>query len=321
MFKNNYNHCRLTALPIAALLTIGSFSAAADDGPYYDIYGNVHVSINNQDSADGAELRSNTSSFGVKGGHKIGDGIEVIFKLEWQVDATTRNTDTAVVDRDQWVGFKGSFGKVLFGTASSNYKSKGGKVDPMYRTALEGRSAFMATQSRRLHAGAGIDRGRMTKSLHYATPKFNNFQVVANTTLSGSDDESSGVGVRHTTKESLFFVDVINDGDVGGTSESASKVGGYYKFGDLQIGGQFESSEDIDGSDYWFIGGSYKLSKTDSFKFSAGAADGAQESSSIALMYDHKMGKKTNIYIGYGSKDDDLSDDDSIFTVGARYKF
>jgi len=312
---------KLLTLPAAAVLAATTFSISADDGPYYDIYGNVHVSINDQDSANSAEMKSNTSSFGVKGGNKIGDGIEIIFKVEWQVDVTTRNKDTAVVDRDQWVGFKGSFGKVLFGTATSNYKAKGGKVDPMYRTPLEGRSAFMATQSRRLHAGAGIDRGRMTKAIHYYSPKMNNFQIVANTTISGTNNESSGVGVRYATKKSLFYVDVISDGDVSGSSESASKIGGYHKFGDWKVSGQFESSKDIDGSDYWFLAGSYKLSKTDTFKFSTGNADGAKQSSSSAVMYDHKIGKKTNVYVGYGSKSDDLNPNDSIFTLGARYKF
>jgi len=312
---------KLLTLSAAVLAATTTMNITADDGPYYDIYGNVHVSINDQDSANSAEMKSNTSSFGVKGGHKLGDGVEVIFKLEWQVDATTRNKNTALVDRDQWVGFKGSFGKVLFGTASSNYKAKGGKVDPMYRTPLEGRSAFMATQSRRLHAGADIDRGRMTKAIHYYSPKMNNFQIVANTTISGSDNETSGVGVRYATKKSLFYVDVISDGDVAGSSESASKVGGFYKFGDWKLSGQFESSKDIDGSDYWFVAGSYKLSKTGTFKFSTGSADGAKQSSSTAVMYDHKLGKKTNIYVGYGSKSDDINMDDSIFTLGARYKF
>jgi len=313
----------IIASSVAALMAVTSASVMADD-LNYDIYGNIHLSVNDQDSdASSPELKSNTSAFGIKGNKKLGDsGIEVMFKLEWQVDPTSRNDTKAVVDRDQWIGFKGRFGKVLIGTASSNYKSKGGKVDPMYRTPLEGRSSFMRTQSNRLHGGAAIDRGRMTKSINYTTPKMNGFEVQVNTSLTGQDD-SSGIGLRHSTKKSLVYVDYINDSFVGGagTYEVATKVGGFYKFDDLTVGAQFENSADIDGSDYWFLSASYKLDKTSTLKFSTGEADGARMSSSVAAMYDYKLDKSTNIYAGYGSKSDDLGPDDSMFTIGARYKF
>ena len=323
MFKNPTTKSSklLWAVPFSICLVSANSNALGGE-LNYDIYGNAHVSLNSQDSTDNADITSNTSSFGVKGGKKLSDdnNLEVIFKMEWQVNIAEREKN--ITDRDQWIGFKGDFGKLIIGTTSSNYKQKGGKVDPMYRTQLEARSAFSRTQSRTLHAGAGIDRGRMTNAIQYTTPKFNGFEVVANTTVSGSDDESSGLGVRHSTKKSLFYVDFITDGDTGsGDSESAVKVGGFYKFGKFKLSGQFEQSEDIDGSDYWFLGGTYKVSKNGTLKFSAGGADGARESSTVAAMYDHKLGGKTNIYAGFGSRSDDVADYDDIVTVGVRYKF
>jgi hypothetical protein len=315
-YKVSKNKNLLSTVALSAFLVTGYSSAQAEE-VYYDIYGNAHLSVNTQDNT---ELTSNTSSFGIKGGRKLGDdSLEVIFQMEWQVNVSSREKN--IVDRDQWIGFKGNFGKVLIGTSTSNYKSKGGKVDPMYRTRLEARSAFSGTQSRTLHAGAGIDRGRLEKSINYTTPKFNGFELVMNTTISGSDDESSGLGIRHSTKKSLFYVDIFSDGDVDGSSESAVKVGGFYKFGKFKLSGQVEQSEDIDGSDYWMLGGTYKLTDKGTLKLSTGGADGARESSTTAIMYDQNLGGNTNIYIGFGSRSDDIASNDDILTIGARYKF
>ncbi len=67
-----------------------------------------------------------------------------------------------------WVGLKGGMGTVKFGTMSSNYKQMGGKVDPLYRTPLEGRG-FLGIQSSDLHGGRGITSRSSNKysSVHF----------------------------------------------------------------------------------------------------------------------------------------------------------
>ena len=214
----------LIKLLIPSLVIIWTGSAVADAVPY-DIFGNIHVSLNSQDSVGNPEFTSNTSTLGIKGARKLPDhGLKLMFKAEWQYETTERVQEKSLVDRDQWVGVKGGFGTVLVGTATSNYKKTSSKVDPLWRTQLEGRSSFMQTSSRTLAAGAGIDRGRLTNSVNYKTPKMSGFQVAFNTTFSGADDESTGIGLRHSTKTTFFFVDMFSDGDVAGQSETATKV-------------------------------------------------------------------------------------------------
>jgi len=296
-----------------------SLTVQAEDDKHFKIFGNVHISIDDQDSVGNTEMHSNTSTFGIQGGKKLKDkDLEVIFKLEWQYDADQRQS---VVDRDQWVGLKGNFGKVLIGTATSNYKQTSSQIDPLWRTQLEGRSAFMRTASRQLSAGAGDDRGRLTNSVNYTTPNYNGFEVVINRTFSGVANETTGVGVRHKTKVSLIFVDYFEDGDVLGVSQAATKVGGYYKFAEWTISAQVESSEDIDGSNYSMLAVSYQVSDSDTLKFSFGEADGLLQSSSAAILYDWKLASDLNVYAGYGSKSDDLAADDDILTFGIRYLF
>ncbi len=144
-------------LVLAVAATMAAPAAMAET----TVYGNVHVSINDFDTKSDIDMTSNTSSVGVKGSEDLGDGLKAIYKIEFQVDVaegSDRKTDNsgngdALTQRDIFVGLKGGMGTIKFGTMSSNYKQMGGKVDPLYRTRLEGRG-FLATQSD-LHKGRG----------------------------------------------------------------------------------------------------------------------------------------------------------------------
>ncbi len=130
---------------------------------------------------------------------------------------TSAASDGELNRRDQFMGLKGGFGTVKFGTMSSNYKQMGGKVDPLYRTPLEGRG-FLKTQSG-LHGGAGIDLGRTTNTVQYTTPKMGGFSLVGNYTFSGAEDETAntnatdettGVGIRWASKSFMLYGDWID---------------------------------------------------------------------------------------------------------------
>ena len=246
-------------LAIAVAATIAAPAAIAAP----TVYGNLHLSLNAADNdVPGADnnlkISSNTSAIGVKGSEDLGDGLKAIYKLEWNVLVAppsdpkpdtggiyggSISTGVAVGDlngRDQFFGLKGGLGTIKFGTMSSNYKQMGGKVDPLYRTPLEGRN-FLQTQSASLHGGKGLNRGRQTHTAQYVSPKMGGFSLVANTTFSGSDEETSGFGIRWSNKAFLVYADYIS-GQTGSasqcgaadgtpapancTTESAAKIGG-----------------------------------------------------------------------------------------------
>ena len=296
---------RFLAIAITAGL-VSSFAANAD----VKVYGNVHVSIDSQDTKDNLDMNSNTSSLGVKGKEDLGGGMSALFKVEFQVDPTERNQN--ITDRDQWVGLKGGMGTVKFGTMSSNWKQTGSKVDPMYRTRMEGRG-LLGTQSN-LHSGAGITRGRSTNTLQYSSPKMGGMQMVFNTTISNNDNETMGLGVRYKTKQIFAYFDYIDLGDA--IQESAMKVGGTYKMDALKVGFQYEMTEDALGSDIMYLSANYKLNSNDNIAVSFGDVD--QADSGFAFMYNHKLSKKTNTYVGYA---DSAVTDDNILSLGVRHKF
>ena len=307
------------------------------------LYGNVHVSINDFDTASDLDMTSNTSSIGVKGSEDLGDGMKALYKAEFQLDpaeggftggnasntASTTNGN-ALTSRDMWVGLKGGMGTLKLGTMSSNYKQMGGKVDPLYRTRLEGRG-FLGTQSSDLHGGRGIDRGRQTNTVQYSSPKMGGIQLVANTTVSGAADETNGVGVRYATNDLMAYLDWIDNSASG----DAVKVGGKFSAKAFAVGLQYEMTENAtnDEADYLFLSGQFNIDKNNAIILTAGqasftdAAGNEADTTGVAVAYNHKLSKMTNVYVGYGDRtDDDIvggvnGGDESLFTAGIKKKF
>ena len=323
----------ILAIAVAATMAAPAAMAAPT------VYGNVHVSINDFDNAAELDMTSNTSSIGVKGSEDLGDGMKAIYKVEFQLDAaeggfsggkagdidTSGATGTvgsttggnALTQRDVWIGIKGGMGTAKFGTLSSNYKQMGGKVDPLYRTRLEGRG-FLNIQSK-AHGGRGITSGRATNLVQLASNKYSGIQIVANTTISGAADETTGLGVRWANKNITAYFDWIDN------VESMTKIGAKYKMKGISVGLQYEDAADVFGEDYLFLSGSYSIDKNNAVMVTAGqvSADAANaDRSGIALAYNHKLSKMTNVYVGYGDRSDDVAaNEDSVFTVGVKKKF
>lgn len=320
---------RFLVAAVAATL-VSPLAAQADA----TVYGNVHLSIDSFDSdANGPQMNSNTSSVGVKGKEDLGGGMSAIFKVEFQVDPSERNRvkngsgSGSLLDRDQWVGLKGAMGTVKFGTMSNNYKQMGGKIDPMYRTRLEGRG-FMDTQSK-LHSGAGKNGGRSTNTLQYTSPKMGGMMMVFNYTFSGESDEAMGLGVHYKTKTIIGYIDYLDvQTATAGESNAAFKVGGSYKMGAMTFGLQYESVEDVicgsncNGSapgDTIFA--SFNMKVSDAGNVAVTLGDNGTDDMGYALMYNHKLSKRTNTYVGYGDNASNKAQDNQDITFGIRHKF
>ncbi len=301
------------------------------------VYGNIHLTINDADTGNASMLAngenpnmtSNTSAIGVKGSEDLGDGMKAIYKMEFQVNVSDGGGG-ALTNRDQFVGLKGGMGTVKFGTFSSNYKQKGGKVDSLYRTRLEGRG-FLHTQSR-LHNGRAINRGRMQNAVSYTSPKMGGIQLVANTTISGADDETIGVGLRYSTKAIMAYLDwidatpgTITPGTPSADTESAVKVGGKFKSKVFHVAGQYEAAQDLTGFDYIHVNAGFKINKNNviDVTFGTASADNSDnDTTSFAVAYTHKLSKMTKVYVGYGDVSQDSGSlEDSVLTAGIKKKF
>ncbi len=342
----------ITTAVAAGLLAAGA--AQADDPT---VYGIVHLSVqkyadNHCLSASGGactpgsvlksdelSMSSQTSAIGVKGVEDLGDGMKALYKLEFQVDVDGNST---LGNRDQWLGLKGGYGTVKFGTMSTNYKETGGKIDPLYRTEAEGRG-ILNMQSAFFHGGQGNNRGRENNTVQYDSPKLGGMQLVANYTLSGAgggnsgNDETIGLGLRYETRDIFAYVDYIKPGYQTGSKESAYKIGGKYSADKFSVALQYEAVEDFcknqgptDGvslatgaayggqggnlcGDYIFAAGTYNIDSNNVVALTLGQQD--KVSTAYALAYVHMLSKMTNMYIGFASVSEDST---GSYTLGVN---
>jgi len=289
---------KLIATAIGLVLAGGMSLANAD----VQLYGQLTMSIDKVDEGDGGNddtnMNSTQSAIGFKGAEDLGNGMQAIFKVEYQADIDDSGSWTG---RDQYVGFKtDGFGQLIFGTVSTAYKSASVALDPFYRMPIQAREVGLQSV---LHSGKGDEgEGRATDTIRYDSPTvFGGLGLTATYTLDnseadGEDDDPYSVGLTYTQDWLYAFATYItNDGP--GDNE-AYQLGAKGMFGDASVWAMYEFDKGLittltlsglvddyfsaadctalgfatcadlksglagegDSADVWNVGGSYKIS-------------------------------------------------------------
>ena len=262
------NKFLVSALAVAMAGSMGFANADVS------VYGQVNASIDATDQDGGSDdinLKSNTSSLGIKGSEKISDGLKGVFKYELQTDISEADgKNDGLIGRDQYIGLQGGFGRVLFGTTSTAYKSPGSKIDPWYRTSIQSRSIGLQSG---LHKGKGEEgQGRGKNMIRYDSPKiagglgFTGTYQLDNTESDGENEDPYSVGVTYGGHGFYGFASLI---DTQQSDEaSAVQVGGKYSISGFTVRGIYEVDQGLltstgtskgDGADLWSVGVDYKL--------------------------------------------------------------
>ena len=108
------------ATVVCSTLSLTAFAANVD------IYGKANLTVQSSDDGEGTytEVNSNASRLGLKGEQDLGNGLEVVFKAEFEVDLDgdgTKGTGDKEKEvdtfesRNQYLGLRGAFGEVLVG--------------------------------------------------------------------------------------------------------------------------------------------------------------------------------------------------------------
>ncbi len=289
------------------------------------------------DNLDDTNFRCTTCSIGFKGSEDLGNGLKAIFYLDFQYDMFSRQT-SSLLDRDQWLGLAGNFGQVRWGTISTPYKSHGAMIDPLYRTAAQGRDLGLQSQ---LHSNAGEDgQGRAEHTVRWDSPSWNGFKVVAYYTLDSTerdgfvnvgnpkgeeDNNPYGIGFQYTNGGILAFADYVtnssSDLDNPNGELDAWKVGGKYTLNNFAVMGQYEAikpqfdlttigipGSDKQTQDQWHLAGTWTMGNNMVY-----AGYGATEYSDIlnstpsddmdqtayTIAGTHNLSKRTMIYAAY----------------------
>lgn len=329
------------------------------------LYGQIDLSMDSVDmdnpgagvNGDDINMNSNNSRIGVKGSEDLGNGLSAIYQLEYQVDPTGNDTNAGAIStgRDQWLGLNGGFGKVRFGTMATLYKSTGSLVDPMWDTALQGRTNGLASN---LHNDDGANgEGRATNTIGYDTPDFNGLSAgltysfddacgVGTTAAGCADDDSYSLGAKYANGPAVVFADYITSDQ--GDSDDAWKVGGSYQFGDIGVYGQYEGDGGLisqmgslgspgtitagnttEDADLWQLGASYTMGSAMLYAAYAQGddnnvtTDDDQAYDAWILAGKYSLSKRTMTYAGFTQVSEDCTGcgETDHFALGMRHSF
>lgn len=347
------------ALAVAGALALPA-AAAADNGDSMTVYGKIHLSVDAYDNdraapndQSGVSLSSNSSRVGFKGHHSLENGMQMLWKVEQQVDVDESGGNWAT--RNTYAGLKGGFGTLIAGYHDTPYKDIGGEYTLFGDTIGDRRAivgAFVGEGNKMNNRGKNAlmyvgDFGPMEFRAMYAADQTggsgadNNDNDMTSASLMWKSGPAS-VGVAYAD-----YSDLLKD---GASSVTGIRVGAGFGFGGgMKVQAIYETTSsddnpvlerDVYGANFAMPVGS---AGTLGLQYLA-AGDYKNSSNTGATMasigYFRKLDRQTQVYAMYSqtSNDDgadfqgidgghgdevktDLGGSPSAFSLGLVYKF
>ena len=302
-------------LTVALISSMSVVSYAAE----VDIYGKANLTVQSSDEGDGSftEVKSNASRIGFKGTHELSDGLEVVFRAEFQVDLDgDSGKGDSITDRNQYIGLRGAFGEVLLGKNDTMLKQSQGKVDLFSDLNADIKSLWNG-------------ENRMADTISYKSPSFSGFQLgvtyVAEDSVDGEDASSIALFYGDAKlKKSKVFASIAHDADMKGYDATRATV--QTKLAGVTLGAILHTQESVTTGaemDGYLVSAKYSLSKNVSLKgqYQAANHDGGDDKSGITVGLDYKLAKSTKLFGFYTSFDMDTDSDEDYLAAGIEYKF
>lgn len=290
-----------------------------------NVYGVGHLSADSVDDGtdSGTYVASNSSRLGFRGNHDLGNGMKAVFQLESGVDLTgqggndgngptvTDNSSVFTAARDSYAGISGGFGMVIAGKL-------GGLNQWLYDYNLFG---DQVGDLGNVWGASGLP-GRVTDAVHYRTANLGGFSLG----LSYVPDEDTAVTKDAMIAKADFstgglkvggaYAKIGQDlaaGDTGDNDWTVTAVTASYDFGQFTVGGGLQNETDIGGASgadrsSITLGASMKIGGNGTLKAQYAKADpegAANDSTQLAIGYDHALNPGTTVYVAYAKVDND----------------
>ena len=300
-----------------ALVSGLSFSAFAD----VDVYGKANVTVQSSDDGEGSftEIKSNASRFGLKGSEKITDGLEAVYKFEFQVDVSDADSkgdnDDNISARNQYVGLKGAYGQVVVGRNDTALKQSQGKLDLFNDLEGDIKNVFKG-------------ENRLGDSITYTSKSYDGFKVLATFIAEDDVDADNGYSMAVTygdsaLKKSAVYASVAADSEVNGYDVVRASIQG--KVESFKLGAMYQTQEKVDGSaeaDGYLLNAAYSMGKnTFKVQYQAMDFDDSDDKTAVSVGVDHKFNKNIKVFGFYSSFDMDNNVDQDYVGLGMEYKF
>jgi len=315
------------------LVLISAVAASSLMAANIELYGVAHVSGDSIDNGTNstATIASNSSRFGVKASHDIGNGLTALGQFEMGVDLTGRGQDDGnggdfssnagffTSARDSFVGLSGSFGTVVAGNL-------GAQNQWIYDYNL---FADQIGDLGNLLGAGGVGPDRASGTVGYISPTVSGFTGVlaymAPSTNNGSNaltagDASAVVAKLNYDMSNGFKAGVgyigVNLDTTSATLKDPSEVAlsASYTKEMFSVGGGYAmmKSPALDNNDrtVWHVGASFNPMEAVTLKahYAALNDDAVNaDAKMFAVGVDYKLAKDVTTYIAYSSTSNEAS--------------
>jgi len=313
---------------ILALAVTSAFAGLAQADDALTVYGKANVSLQSTNEAgtnNFSELKSNASRFGLKGKTALDGGLEVFYKMEWEVDLTDKSKGSTdnIKSRNQIVGLRGNFGSIFVGRHDTPMKSVQKKID-----------LFNDYDGDMKHIING--ENRKSNILQYSTKKLNGAFQANVAFIPGEDPANGNTGLADATSASVTFdknglyLGVAYDSDVDGQNVKTTRFVSQFNRKAFQLGFLYENTDNGTNKENGYVtSGAYKMGKetfkvqyADSKIWSLGVSSSNKYSTMTSVGWDHKLGKHTKVFTWYTNGElGATSQNDKFVAVGLEHKF
>ena len=292
-----------------------------------EIYGKANLSITNSDDNGSGQwnLNSNASRLGIKGTNSIGDDLEVIYQVEYEIcidDGDCKGQ--SFKQRNSFVGIKSQYGTLFIGKHDTPTKLAQKKIDLFNDLEGDIKNTFEG-------------ENRVSNIIIYRTPNFSNFTSMvafvpgegSDLTGDGSTDSSINDGISYSInyEKDDLYLSISGDKDID--KKDLTRLVSQYKIGNFQIGLMYQDTDDnVDfNNETGFFGSlSYKASSKTSIKAQFGSLDGdTHDEDTFSIGADYKFAKNTKMFAFYTQNEDTMSDSEkdefSSLGIGLEHKF
>lgn len=332
------------ALIAGAFLTAAGIAGTATAGAPV-VYGKANISVNFDDTeasnTDTVKWNSNASRLGVKGKHKLENGLEAFYKAEFEIqfddgDKGGNTSSETFTQRNIYAGVKGGFGAV-----------KAGRFDTPSKIALKPVDLFNDYKLGDIKQVWNGDN-RESNMIQYSSKNMSGVQFHIAAQAGEKTGANSDNGVADAISGSVvykadnLYLALSHDSETDGADTSLTRLVAQYKIDAVKLGAavqMYDYTDTVDTTGF-ILSAAYKAGKN-TYKIqytteneadggvaaitSGGAIDDEDNDTMITLGMEHKMSNKVKVY-GYYSNydvDDNVDDatDQNTFGAGFEVKF
>ena len=296
-----------------SIISILTFSVHSD----VTVYGKLFITLESQEMSTGTELNieNNDSRLGIKGNLELKRDVEVIYQAEYEVDPVDGTADESngrsFKQRDTFVGFKGSYGTLFFGTHDTAFKESQDRIDLFndltsdIKNILEGEN-------------------RLSELVGFTTPVFGKNYLATFNVIKEKDGlgDASSFSLRYKT--SKIYASLALDSKVEGYD--SYRVSFQIPLNKTQLGLMFQTSKEVNTGNKeegYVVSLSRKITNKGTIKLQLTESDIKLVSGKQTTFgYDRELSKKTKIFIFYTDLSSPMDDKErNVTAAGFEFKF